>query len=164
MREILLRATQLQRTPSALLAPFAPFLLPFRTSERSLIRFPTLGRGGGRSKLCVAVPEIATGEQGVAYALFELLEFDETVVGFAVVEDLISASHLETARGRRRSQGDPTQLVFEGGQQFLRGPGGPELPAAAGAVFDFHYGFCAKVFGKVCHGTGGAGGGVVRGI
>ena len=72
----------------------------------------------------------------VADPLFEFLDFGKATFCLTRPNRLTVDPDLEKAAGPIGNERYPTQLLFEGGEQFLSHPSGAQEPPALGAVLD----------------------------
>src|SRR5262249_30167381 len=85
------------------------------------------------------MPERLVGRDAVAHPLLQLLDVGEPPLRLARPHRIAVDAYLEDAAGAR-PQRHLADLLFEGGQQLLRHPGGAQQPSALSAVFDLHAG------------------------
>src|SRR5690606_1929116 len=81
----------------------------------------------------VDVAEVALRVEAVAHPLLEHLGVGEPAVGRAVPDQAVAVMDPEHPPGARR-QWHRAEIGAEGGQQFLRHPGGAQQPLALGAI------------------------------
>src|SRR5262249_52176967 len=81
------------------------------------------------------MPERLVGRDGAAPPLLQLLDVGEPPLRLARPHRIAVDAYLEHA-ALARPQRHLADLLFEGGQQLLRHPGGAQQPAALRAVLD----------------------------
>jgi len=71
----------------------------------------------------------------IANALFQFGDFRKAALVLARPDELIAGTDVESA-ACAGDQGYAAKLILEGGEQFLRHPGGAQQPPALPAIFD----------------------------
>ncbi len=83
----------------------------------------------------VRMAEVPLRPDEIAQALFQHLGLGEAAV-FLALPDLRAVAGDDEHPAGARDEGDRADFLGEGGQQFLRQPGGAEHPVALAAVGD----------------------------